>query len=137
MDISKIEAATDLADKTKDKYLLELLSKAYKGEILCQMALIKMEAIKPLTDYQPEIDKYFQNYFVKQANKEEHIPLFVYQKDGQFIMSDDYNAYALYEKFGFENVPCVVIGEITDMKNVVDIGKPFQLEKQKFEVINK
>jgi hypothetical protein len=137
IDISKIKTDFGKDDNSKDEYFIKLLPKVYSGEILCRMALIKTEAINPFVDYQPySIDKSFQRYFIKQAKEKNHIPLLVYQKDKKFIMSDDYNSYALYRAYGFEKIPCIIIGETTKTKDISSLGKPFHLKRPKFKIIN-
>ncbi len=134
--IDDIEADFGENDKLKDEYLLDLLNKAYKGEIMCRRANIKMEAIKPSTDYVPIISEDLRAHFLKKAKEGKPFPLFVYQKNGKFMMSDDYNSYALYKELEFDVVPCVVVGDITDVKDILNLGEPFQLEAPTFEVIN-
>lgn len=136
IDISKIKVDFGEKDKLKDEYFLDLLKKAYKGQIMCYRASIKMEAIVPTTDYVPEISEEFRWHFMKKSSEGKHIPIFVYQKDNKFKMSDDYNSYYMYKESGMDIVPCVIVGEITDMKNVMSIGEPFKLEPPTIEVIN-
>lgn len=136
IDASKIKTDFGENDEIKDEYLMELFGKAYKGEIMCQMANIRMEVIEPSTKYRPEASEEFRNNFLKKAKEGKSIPMFVYQKDGKFMMSDDYNSYYMYKELNASIVPCVIIGDVADMKYVVNIGKPFQLEAPKFEVIN-
>ncbi len=128
VDISKINIDFGEDDKLKDKYLLKLLSRAYKGEKICRHANIKMESIIPFTDDEPEISEEFRSHFMKKAEEEKYIPMFVYQRDGKFIMSDDYNSYSIYKELKLDVVPCVIIGDITDVKSVVSMGELFQLE---------
>jgi len=136
IDISKIKADFGEGDKLKDEHLLELLGKAYKKEITCRRANIKMGAIIPSTDYVPTIEDDYRAYFLKKVESGKPFPLFVYQKDGKFMMSDDYNSYTMYKELEFDVVPCVVVGEINDVKNVVNLGEPFFLEAPEFEVYN-
>jgi hypothetical protein len=136
IDISKIETDFGKNDELRDEYLGELLDKAYSGKIMCRMANIKMEAIKPFTEYKPEASDEFRKHFLKKAKTGEYIPMFVYQKSGKFIMSDDYNSYFMYKELEMEIAPCVVIGNIEDMKDVVSVGDPFQLETPAVQVIN-
>jgi hypothetical protein len=136
IDVPKIKVDFGENDELRDKYLEELLNKAYEGKILCRMANIKMEAIKPFTEHKPEASEEFRNHFLKKAKEGNSIPMFVYRKSGKFMMSDDYNSYYMYKELGLEVVPCVVIGNIDDMKDVVNIGEPFQLETPTVQVIN-
>jgi len=113
----------------RDENMMNLLDKAHDGKILCRQAVIKFEAIQPHTNYQPEINKAYNKFFIKKAKEKDWLPLFVYPKGDKFIMSDDYNAYTLYKDYKFDKVPCVVIGEITEMKNIIKVGEPFKLER--------
>jgi hypothetical protein len=136
IDISKINADFGENDKLKDEHLLSLLSRAYKGEITCRRANIKMEAIKPSIDYVPTISEDLRAHFLTKAKEGKPFPLFVYQKNGKFMMSDDYNSYTLYKELEFDVIPCVVVGDINDVKDIVNLGEPFHLEAPTFEVIN-
>jgi len=136
IDASKIKTDFGENDEIKDEYLMELFGKAYKGEIMCRMANIKMEAIEPSTQYRPEASEEFRNHFLKKAKEGKSIPMFVYQKDGKFMMSDDYNSYYMYKELNSDIVPCIAIGDVKDMKAVINIGEPFQLEPPTVQVIN-
>jgi hypothetical protein len=136
IDVSKIKVDFGENDKLKDEHFIALLKKAYQGEIMCRMASIKMEAIEPSTDYEPEASEDFRRYFLDKMKEENPIPMFVYQKDGKFKMSDDYNSYYLYKELEASVVPCVVVGNIEDMKDVLSIGEPFQLESPTLQVMN-
>lgn len=124
------------SDKLRDDYLIGLLKKAYKGEIMCRRANVKMSAIVPFIENDEPVAEDFRKHFVKKAEEEKHIAMFVYQKGDKFIMSDDYNSYALYKEFDFDIVPCIIIGEITDVTNVVSLNAPFKLEAPSFEVLS-
>lgn len=136
IDASKIKIDFGENDMLKDEYLMELLDKAYKGKIMCRMATIKMEAIKPSTDYMPEISDEFRRHFLKKAKDGNPVPMFVYQKSGKFMMSDDYNSYYMYKETNSDMASCVVIGNIINSDDVVNIGEPFQLETPKVQIIN-
>lgn len=125
------------ADKFKDDHLLGLLKKAYNNEITCRRATVKMSAIEPSVENDEPVSEDFRKHFIKKAEEEKHIPMFVYQKGDKFMMSDDYNSYALYKEFEFDLVPCIIIGEITDVTNIMSLGSPFNLEAPEVEVINK
>lgn len=124
------------ADKLKDEYLLGLLRKAYNKEIMCRRANVKMSAIVPFVENDEPVSEDFRKHFIKRAEEEKHIPMFLYQKGDKFIMSDDYNSYTLYKEFDFEIVPSVIVGEITNVENIVTLGSPFELEAPTFEVVN-
>lgn len=126
---SKIKPDFGENDKFKDEYFLGLLEKAYTGKLKSFMAIVKMNAIKPRTDYEPEVSGGFRRHFFEKLTKGEAMPLYVYQKEGKFIMSDDYSTYSLYKEMNAEEVPCVVIGEIIDTKDVVEVGEPFDLKE--------
>lgn len=136
IDASKINVDFGENDKLKDEYLMKLLGKAYKGEIMCRMANIKMEAIEPTTDYKPMVSEDFRKHFSDKMKEGNPIPMFVYQKDGKFMMSDDYNSYYAYKELESKVVSCVVVGDVTSIKDIINIGEPFQLEAPAVQVIN-
>ncbi len=122
-------------DPPKDEELIRLISDAYQGELLCHHALIKAEGIIPFSDFQPKVADEFKEFFASKMAEKDPIPLFVYPKDGKFIMSDDYNCYSLYKELKFETLPCVVIGEATG-EYVVEKSDPFKLPLPTFETFD-
>jgi hypothetical protein len=119
----------------RDDYLIELLGRAYRGEIDCYIAVIKLEAIKPFSDYKPTISNDYRNHFNKKYKQGSPPQLYVYEKDGEIIMSDDYNSYFLYKELGAEEAVCVAIGPIDNVPGVLMVGKPFKLPKPTAEMI--
>jgi hypothetical protein len=117
-----------------DQKLLDLLKEAYTKNFSCYKALIKFSAIKPFSNYIPEIGKKNLETFAIEEEQEEFHYLFVYQEEDKFIMSDDYRAYYCYKILGNKEVPCVVLGEPTG-ENVTFKGKPFLLIPQKIKMV--
>lgn len=122
-------------DYRKDEYFQQLLAKSFNGELICRKAIVKMKAIEPLTNYKPEISQGFRQHFFGRLTEEDVIPLYVYQKNGKFIMSDDYNSYSLYKEMGVDIAPCIVVGEIADTKDVTEVGKPFRFGEASMEIV--
>lgn len=120
----------------KDDYMMELLGKAYKGEILCRKAAIKTEGIAPFSDYKPEITDWHRTEFEKNISEGSFCEIFVYPKDGKFIMSDDYSSYYLHLEKGDSEILCVVLGE-AEGPYVLVKGKPFKLLLPTVKVVNK
>jgi hypothetical protein len=127
MDISQINSDFTEDTEPKDDKLMGLLKKAYMGEILCTMALAKLEAIKPFSDYKPIISDAYRNDFVKQTKDAIPSPMYVYAEDGKLIMSDDYLTYYLYKELNMSDVICIVIGETPPIDGVIYHGKPYKL----------
>jgi len=109
-----------------DKKLLDLLKKAYKGEILCHTCIIKLDAIAPYSDFKPKISKKFLDYFCDKLEEGE-LSLYVYQVKNNFIMSDNYNSYYLYKAMNHESVKCIAIGNPTG-DQVVAKSEPYVLQ---------
>jgi len=117
-----------------DQKLNDLLRKAYTKDFSCYKALIKFDAIKPFSNYVPEITREHLDTFTKEEEKQEFYYLFVYQEVDKFIMSDDYRAYYCYKIIDAKEVPCVVLGDPTG-ESVTFKGKPFLLETPKIKVV--
>ena len=135
--ISKTVKASDISVNSnvpRDNYFIELYKKALKGDILCQIALIKIEGIKPFTGYEPKISEDYRSYFETQEKEGKPPMLHVYFKDDAFVMSDDYNAYFMYVEKGYKEVGCIVLGEVTGTY-VLEKGKLFKLEASNQEPI--
>ena len=119
----------------KDNYMMELLGKAYKGELLCRMAAIKTEGIVPFSDYKPEIADWYRKEFEKNISEGSFCEIFVYPKDGMFVMSDDYSSYYLHIEKGDTEILCVVIGEAEGVYVTLK-GEPFRLPLPTVKVVN-
>ena len=105
MDISDIDVSFGGDNEPQDEYLTELLGKAYRGDIDCCNAIMPLSFVVPYSDFKPEISDKYRQYFIDQYKDYKPPALYVYEKDGQFIMSDDYAAYYMYQE---------VESEITD-----------------------
>ena len=137
INIDDIKVDFGEGDRFRDDNLMDLIKRAYNKEIMCRRANVKMSAIVPFIEDDEPVSEDFRKHFLKRAEEEKHIPMFLYQKGDKFIMSDDYNSYALYKEFDFEIVPSVIVGNITNVENIVTLGSPFELEAPSFEVVNK
>jgi len=127
MDISEIDSAFTEDTEPEDKYLIELLKRAYKGEILCTMATADLSAIEPFSDYRPTISNEYRSYFKNKAQEGLPSALHVYAKHGKLIMSDDYSALAMHKELSLPQANCIVIGDTPEIKGVTYHGDPFQL----------
>lgn len=126
MKLSDIKNA-DFTDDTepRDERLIELLKLAYTHQITCRMAMAEMDAIKPFSDFQPKVSDAYRAHFEVKARDDVPPSLHVYAKDGKLIMSDDYNAFAMYKDLGFHRAVCTVIGDTPEIEGVEYLGEPF------------
>ena len=69
IDISKIKVKFGGKNEPKDEKLIKLLKKAYHGELLVRVALIKTKGIKPFSTYKPTISKEFRKRFEDQEKQ--------------------------------------------------------------------
>lgn len=122
-DISNADFTEDT--EPRDDYLIELLKQTYTGKITCRMALADMSAIKPFSDYKPKVHEDYRKYFTIKARDDVPPGLHVYAKDGKLIMSDDYNAFAMYNELGFHKAVCIVLGDTPEIEGVEYHGDPF------------
>lgn len=133
MDISNIDAGFGGDNEPHDEQLSELLKKAYSGEINCHKAMVPIDMIKPFSQYKPSINQDYETNFLEVFKANIPPDLLVYEKDGRFIMSDDYNAYLMYKKVGAESALCTVIGDPT-ISESVKYGPPFKLQLPTLQV---
>ena len=129
MDITKLDPLFDETTEPKDENLMALLKKAYTGKIKCRKAVIPMELIKPFSDFTPEMFQEYADRFVSLYREGTPPEMYVYEKDGAFIMSDDYNAYTMYKLIEAPTVLCVVLGKTT-IESGVAYGPSFKLNAQ-------
>lgn len=131
-DISKIKIEFRGENEPKDERLMEILKKAYTGELLVRVALIKTEGIKPFSDFKPKTSKQFRNYFEDKERQNQPLPIYVYPLNDFFVMSDDYNSYYLYKEKNYSEIMCVLIGD-SESEFIIEKGEPFLLPPQKLK----
>jgi hypothetical protein len=134
IDISKLKADFSPGNAPRDEKMIELLKKAYVGELLCHKALIKIGGIKPYSNFRPFIPEKLIKHFEDRVSNDQPLEIFVYPENGKFIMSDDYNAYYHNLYRGFKEMLCVVLGDPTG-EFVIEKGKPFKLPPPSVQVI--
>lgn len=132
--LSDIRYKFGKGNEPKDEKLLELLGSAYKGDLLCRVALIKIEGIKTFSDFIPKISAAYVRRFQEITKKGDLPQIYVYPEDGKFVMSDDYRTYHLYLITGHKKIMCVVLGE-AEGNYVIEKSEPFRLPPPSIEVI--
>lgn len=127
VDLSKVDTSFGGDNEPHDERLSELLGKAYMSEIDCRKALVPLSLVVPFSDFQPAPNEQYLAQFTKAYEAGSPPDLYVYEKDGTFIMSDDYSAYYAYKAVGASQAICTVIGDsaITDG---VKYGPPFKMQ---------
>lgn len=124
--VSDIKVEFGGEHEPKDEKMIDLLKEAYTGKLLVRTAMIKIEGIKPFSDFKPKISAEFRNYFEDLEKQGTPPPLYVYPKDDFFIMSDDYNSYFLFLEKNHPKLVCLVLGE-AEGPFVLEKSEPFQL----------
>lgn len=120
----KVEFGGD--NEPKDEKLIDLFKDAYTGKILVTVAMLKIEGVKPFSDFKPKISEGFRHHFEDLEKQDMPPQLHVYPKDGKFIMSDDYNAYYLYLEKNYSKVICLVLGD-AEGEFILEKSDPFQM----------
>lgn len=133
-DISNINLTFGGENEPHDDHLSELLKSAYKGEVNCRKAVIPMDLIKPFSSFEPKINEEYSNHFMEAYQNNLPPDLLVYEKDGNFIMSDDYNAYFMYRFIKAKSAVCTVIGEST-ITDGIEYGPEFKMQLPTLEAI--
>lgn len=133
IDINQIDTSFDGEHEPQDKHLMDLLGKAYQGEIFCRKAIMPMRLITPFSEYQPAISENYVERFMRDYEAMNPPELYVYEKDGKFIMSDDYQAYYMYQAVKAELAICVVIGDTT-LTDGIKFGPEFKMPLPTIEI---
>mgnify|MGYP001563547206 CR=1 FL=1 len=136
MDISKIKVKFGGKNEPKDEKLIELLMKAYSGELFVRVALIKIEGIKPFSDFQPDISPEFRIGFENKEKQNKPPPIYVYPSTEYFVMSDDYRTYYMYKEKRYSKIMCILLGD-SESEFIIEKSKPFILPPLKVKVIDK
>lgn len=118
----------------KDDKAIELFKQAYKGEIKCYVAMIKVEGIKTFSNHIPKIKVGVVRRFQQKDLEGMPPPIHVYPQNGKFIMSDDYEKYHLYIITGHRKIPCIVLGE-AEGEYILAKSEPFQLQPPPVEFL--
>lgn len=136
IDISKIKTEFGGDNPPKDQRFIDLFEDAITGKQLIRMALIKIDGIRPFSDYSSECPEWFRTYFEELEGKGTPPPLYVYPHNEYFIMSDDYIAYALYKEKQYTEIMCILLGD-SDSKFIIEKSDPFPLPPPEAEIIRK
>lgn len=136
IDISQINSDFNENTEPLDQNFLRILKAAYQAQIHCRRALVNFDLIVPFSDFQPVIADDYRKYFVAQVSAGTPPKIYLYQKEGKLIMSDDYAAYYLYKEHALNPVPCVIVGFSTPREGIQYIGGPYILQPPSAEVIN-
>lgn len=118
----------------KDEKAIELFKRAYDSELLVCIAMIKIEGIKPFSDYIPKIKGAIVRKFQVKDKEGFPPPIYVYPENGKFIMSDDWCIYHLYLITGHRKIPCIVLGD-AEGEYVTAKSEPFHIPPPAFEMI--
>lgn len=111
----KIDISKVIPDKRvqTDKKFIQLYQKILQGQLDYYDAVVKIEGIKPFSDYKPEPKTVDIHYILKRMQNHNYPRIHLYQEGEVFIMSDDYNAYYTYIELGLKEIPSLVMGEPT------------------------
>ena len=104
----------------KDQRFIDLYKQVLRGEIPYYWGLVKTKAIKPFSDFKPEITEVDKKLFFNQLAKNDFPSLHVYEQGDEFVMSDDYKKFYFYLELGWKEIPCYIIGK-TSNKSVADL----------------
>lgn len=109
--------SSDLTAKFGGKYqprddkFIEIYKKVITGEAPIVWALVAREAIKPFSHYKPITSKELKTGYLQEIVKGSLPSIHVYEENGVYVMSDDYNLYYLYLELDWEQIPAKIIGE--------------------------
>lgn len=120
----------------EDKELIELFKKAIKGEIFCTTAVADLDVIQPFSDYRPKVSDDYRNYFTQTAKEGNPPAMYVYVKDKKLVMSDNYNAYAMYKELDLARANCIVIGDTPKIDGVTYCGESYKMLPLSAEIID-
>ena len=90
--------------------------------------MIRAVHVSPFSNFRPKISVEFNQYFLESIKNGRPPFLYVYEKEGDFIMSDDYSAYYLYMESGVDILPCIIMGEHYSENVTEYLGDPFYLD---------
>ena len=102
------------ADKDYDPTFMDLYGKLLRGEIKGSLVSIPMNAIVPFSEEtKPNISDDYKRFFAQELNNGK-AKIYLYFKDGKFVMSDDYAAYHMFKELGTDEAMCLVMGDLPD-----------------------
>lgn len=136
IDISKIKVEFGGDNPPKDQRFIDLFEDAIVGKLLVRLVLVKIEGIRPFSDFRPEISDGYRKYFEELEGKGTPPPLYVYPDKDHFIMSDDYNAYFLYKEKKYTEIMCILLGD-SDSEYIIEKSEPFPLPPPQIAITEK
>lgn len=96
-----------------DEQFLALLKGVVQGKIFCYKLIIPIEKIKPF-NLQYAIN--LPNNYIKESlyilNETKDLGILTYEKNGEFVMSDDYGKYLAMRVEDYEEITVINLGEI-------------------------
>ena len=136
IDISKIRIEFGGDNEPKDQRFIDLFQDAITGTLLVRLVLISIEGIRSFSDFRPNISDQYREYFEELERKGTPPPLYLYPDNDHFIMSDDYNAYALYKEKQYTEIMCILLGDSVS-SFILEKSEPFPLPPPQVEIVNK
>ena len=113
----------------EDDRFTDLIAEAENLEIECQAAIVDMELIVPFSDYKPTITAEYRDEFLEAFDADSPPEIYLYEHEGQLIMSDDYDTFALYKAVEAEQVIAIIIGPFTPNPGIQPVGDPYTLSE--------
>lgn len=123
-DISEIDAGTE---PPEDDRFTDLIAEAENLEADCQAAIVDIDLIVPFSDYKPTITAEYRDEFIEAYDADSPPEIYLYEHEGQLIMSDDYDTFALYKAVEAEQVIAIIVGPYTPNPGIQTVGDSFQL----------
>ena len=111
----------------------QLVQQAKDDKIPCQRALIGMYLIRPYSDYEPTVSSELRGHleWIKTIGDSRGLvplQLILYEQDGLFIMSEDYEVYGAYKEREPLTVEAIVLGTMTEQWYAIVLGGQFSLK---------
>lgn len=96
----------------KDPKFIRLFQAVMNRQLSYYECILRIEGIKPFSNYVPIIDESFRRYVFKKLDSGESPGIYVYMANKYFTMSDDYKLFYLYRnEIGATEIPCFCLGE--------------------------
>jgi hypothetical protein len=118
------------AEPLRDPYFEQLVRDVYDDKVTCQEVLVGVGLIRPYCDYEPplnmELAQQAEMFLIGTRHDKTPVQLLLYERDGQVIMSSNYELYAAYKVHKPMTFQAIMVGPWHEQTHLIEMCPPFK-----------